>query len=207
MKKFLLTLALAGFATLYGQEHGAQPAHEAASHETAGHEAAEGHGGGHEAGDPLLPAKWINFAILAAGLGFLIIKMGIPALKSQQQAILDGMNAAAKQAEATTAQAAEIEKRISNLDSEVAGIREKALSELEAEKKRIGEETAVLVAKVEQDATAELASAAKFAQAELKAHTAKLALELAEQKVRARMTPAAQEALVGRFVERLGAKN
>jgi len=199
MKKFILTLALAGFAA-YAQEHGAAPAEgHGGGHEAASHEAA-----GHEAGDPTLPAKWINFAILAAGLGFVIIKAGIPALKGQQQAILDGMNSAAKKAEATSAQAAEIEKRISNLDLEVAGIREKALGELAAEKERIGKETATLVRKVEQDASAEIASAAKFAQAELKAHTGRLALELAEQKVRARMTPEAQQALVGRFVDSLG---
>jgi len=188
LKRLTILLVAAGIG-LYAQEHGAAKA------ETEGHEAAS-----HESGDPLLPAKWLNFAILAGGIGFLAIKLGGPALKAQQKGILDDMSQAARRAEATAAQAAEIEKKIGNLEGEVAGIRAKASEELASESERLKQETAQMIAKVEQAAAQEIASAGKFAQHDLKAHAAQLALELAEQKVRARMDGATQAALVDRFI-------
>lgn len=161
------------------------------------------HGGGHGGGDPHLAAKFVNFAILAAGLGFLGVKFGGPALRGQQKAILDGMGAAAKRAEAAAAEARELEAKIAGLSTEVARIREKAQAELAAEAARLERETAQAMEKLAQMAEQEVASAAKFARAGLKNEAARLALELARQKVQARMTAAAQGALVERFVANL----
>jgi len=164
---------------------------------------AGGHGGAHGGGDPLLTAKWVNFAILAGALGFVAVKFGGPALRGQQQAILDGMNAAAKRAEAAAAEAKVIEQKIAGLGGEVAVLKEKAHGELAAEAARLEQETAQAIQRVAQSAEQEVASAAKFARAELKAEAARLALELAKQKVQARMTPGTQSALVDRFVANL----
>lgn len=161
------------------------------------------HGGAHGGGDPLLTAKWVNFAILAGALGFVAVKFGGPALRGQQQAILDGMNAAAKRAEAAAAEAKVIEQKIAGLGGEVAALKEKAHVELAAEAARLEQETAQAIQRVAQSAEQEVASAAKFARAELKAEAARLALELARQKVQARMTPGTQSALVDRFVANL----
>lgn len=195
MKRIALLLMLAG-ATVWAQEH-AEPAKE--GHEAAGHES-----GGHEASDPTLPAKWVNFAILASGLGFLAIKFGGPALKGQQEQILDKMNQASRRAEAAKVQADEMDKRISGLQVEVDAIRQKAATELAAEAARLEKETEQLLAKVEQTAEQEIASAAKFATQQLKATAAKLAVELAGQKIRARMTAGTQGVLVDRFTQHLG---
>lgn len=159
------------------------------------------HGGSH--GDPLLPAKWVNFAILASALGFVAVKFGGPALRGQQQAILDGMNAAAKRAEAAAAEVKVIEQKISGLGTEVASLKEKAQSELAAEAARLERQTAQSIEKLTQTAEHEVASAAKFARAELKAEAARMALELAKQKVQARMNTEAQGLLVDRFVANL----
>jgi len=161
------------------------------------------HGGGHSQGDPLLPAKWVNFAILAGALGFVAVKFGGPALRGQQQAILDGMNAAAKRAEAAAEEAKGIEQQISNLGGEVELLKAKAQKELAAEAARLEQETAQSIQKLTQAAEQEVASAAKFARTELKSEAARLALELAKQKVQARMTNEAQAALVDRFVANL----
>jgi F-type H+-transporting ATPase subunit b len=195
MKRIALLLMLAG-ATVWAQEH-AEPAKE--GHEAAGHET-----GGHEASDPTLPAKWVNFAILASGLGFLAIKFGGPALKGQQEQILDKMSQASRRAEAAKVQAAEMDKRISGLQVEVDAIRQKAATELAAEAARLEKETEQLLAKVEHTAEQEIASAAKFATQQLKATAAKLAVELAGQKIRARMTAGTQGVLVDRFTQHLG---
>lgn len=164
---------------------------------------AEAHGSGHGGGDPYLTAKLVNFAILAAGIGFLAVKFGGPALRGQQKAILDGIGAAAVRAEAAALEAKAIEEKISSLGSEVALLKEKAQSELAAEAIRLEKETAQSIQRLAHSAEQEVASAAKFARAELKAEAARLALELARQKVQARMSTEVQGALVDRFVANL----
>lgn len=189
----LLTLLAAGCAWAAQEE----------PHEAAPHQAAARQGGGHESGDPQLPAKWLNFAILAGGLGFLAVKLGGPAFKAQQQGILDGLNQAARRAEAAAAESATIEAKVAGLDGDVERMRQKAQAEMVAEARRIEEETAQMLAKVELAAEQEIASAGKFAQQELKATAAALALELAEQKLRARMDSATEGRLIARFVQGL----
>lgn len=161
---------------------------------------AGGHGG---SADPLLPAKWVNFAILAGALGFVAVKFGGPALRGQQKAILDDMNAAATRAEAAAVEARAIEQKISGLGAEVAIIRDKAQTELAAQAARMEQETAKSMERLAHAAEQEVAAAAKFARAELKAEAARLALELAQQKVKARMSADVQGALVDRFVANL----
>lgn len=196
MKRLAMLLALAA-AALWAQE-GHAPAHESGGPEAASHEA-----GGHETGDPLLPAKWVNFTILAAGLGYLAIKVGGPALRGQQQAILDQLNSAARRAETAAAEAAEIDRKVSGLNAEIEAIRQKAQAEMDAEVKRYEEETAQLLAKVGHAAELEVASATKHATAQIKAQATALALELASQKLSQRMSSDAQGALVDRFVKHL----
>lgn len=190
MKRIALLLMLTG-ATLWAQEHA--EATKEGQHEAAGHEGA----------DPTLPAKWVNFAILAAGLGYLAIKIGGPALKGQQQQILDKMDQAARRAEAAKAQADAMDQRVSGLQTEVEAIRKKAATELAAEAGRLEKETEQLLVKVEHTAEQEIASAAKLATQHLKATAARLALDLASQKIRSRMTPGTQSVLVHRFTQHL----
>ena len=104
--------------------------------------AQEGHEAAHGGGDPQLVYKWVNFAILAGGLGFLVIKVGMPALKAQQKSILESLNQAAGRAEAAQQKAAEVEKQLAGLETAVAAIRAKAEAELKArsEERRVGKE-------------------------------------------------------------------
>ncbi len=191
MKRFAILLALAATAAWAQEAH--QPAHEAQGHESAGH----------EAGDPYLPYKWLNFGILAAGLGYLAVKLGGPALRGQQQAILDQLGAASGRAEAAAAEAAEIDRKVSGLDEEIEIIRRKAQAEMAAEVMRFEEETAQLLEKVRHASELEIASASKHATQQIKATATQLALELAAGKLRDRMSPDAQGALVARFVRHL----
>ena len=152
MRRFAILLAVAAGAVWAQESH--EPAHAAQAHESQSHEA-----GGHEGGDPYVGYKWLNFAILVAGLGYLAVKVGGPALRGQQQAILDQLNAASRRAEAAAAEAAEIDRKVSGLEDEIETIRQKAHAEMEAEVKRLEEETAQMLAKVRQSAELEIASA------------------------------------------------
>jgi F-type H+-transporting ATPase subunit b len=146
-----------------------------------------------------LTAKWINFAILAGGLGFVAIKVGGPAFRAKKQGILDSLDAAARTAETAAREAGEIDARLNNLQGEVAELRTKAQHELAAEAERIKQETAQHLAKLHEGAQHEIATAAKSARQQLKAQAAELAVELAAKKVAARMDDSLQSALVDRF--------
>ena len=165
--------------------------------------AAGDHGGGH--GDPFLYKKIFNFAILAAGIGYLFVKVLNPALRGQQREIADGLNQAQRRAEQAAAQARAIEARLAGLDSEVAALREKAAAELQAETARVEKETAAQLAKIEQNTRQEIESAVKFARQDLKAYSAALAIDLARKRIEASLDGAAQGRLVHGFTSGLNA--
>lgn len=164
--------------------------------------AEEGGAANHEGGENLA-AKWVNFAILAGGIGYLAVKVGGPVFKAKKQEILDGLTEGTRRAEAAAEKSAEIDRRMAGLQDEVAAVRVKATAEMATETERLRQETAALLAKVERGAELDIASAAKSARQELKAYVADLALDLARQKVAAKMDDRTQAALVDRFARGL----
>ena len=146
---------------------------------------------------------WVNFGVVALLMGYLAVKFGGPALRGRAAEILDDLATAAKRAEAAAARAAEIDRLMAGLEQTAAEIRTGALAEMAREAERVQYETARLIQKVEANAQAEIEAAAKHARAELQSLSAQLALDLARQKVVARMTPAAQTGLVDGFVHNL----
>lgn len=165
--------------------------------------AADAHGGDH--GDPFLIKKIFNFAILAAGIVYLFVKVVNPGLRGQQREIAEDLNKAQRQAEDAAGRARAIEARVSSFEAEVAAIREKIGAEFRAEAARVEQETASQLAKIDQNAQQEIASALKAARQELKAESAALAMELARRQIQARMDDEAQTRLVHRFSGRLAA--
>ncbi len=154
----------------------------------------------HGGGDPNLHYKLVNFAILATGIGFLVVKALFPAFRSQQKQILDGMAQAERRAEEAAAQAAEIDRRMAGLEQDVAELRGKARIEMEAEADRFNLATKAMLEKIERSAEVEISSMAKAARQELKQYSADLALGLARQKIQSRMDDSVQGALVSRFI-------
>jgi F0F1-type ATP synthase membrane subunit b/b' len=155
--------------------------------------------GGHGDGDPYLHYKLVNFGILAAGIGFLVVKLLFPAFRKQQKEILDGMAQAERKAEEAKAEAAVIESRMAGLEQDVAGLKQRAAAEMEHERERLERETAAQLAKIASAAEVEIGSMTKAARQELKVYSAELALELAKQMIRSRLDDAAQSALIARF--------
>ena len=76
---------------------------------------------------------------------------------------------------------------------------------LHSEGERIKAETIQILAKIHSQAEQEIAAAGKAARQELKAHSINLAVQLAEAKVRSRLTPQSQDGLVNSFMSDLGA--
>jgi F-type H+-transporting ATPase subunit b len=146
---------------------------------------------------------WVNFAILIGGLAYLIKKYGAPFLTARSQKISQDIVEAARVRKDAEARSAEVDRRLANLQSDLAALREESQKELKAQRRYAAERSALEMAKIQEHADQEIASAGKLARLELKRYSAELALTLAAQKIQARMTPDTQEALVRGFLKDL----
>lgn len=179
MRKLCLLLAFAGLAMAAEEGAGKKP---------------EGN---------FLLEEWVNFAILAGGLGYVAVKMGGPAFRARKLEITESLEVSRRRAEAAAERAAEVDRRMAGLQADVEALRAEARVGMQAEGERIGAETAEKMVKLGQASEQEIASATKAARQEVKAAAAVLALDLARQKVVARMDEPTQSALVSRFARDL----
>jgi F-type H+-transporting ATPase subunit b len=147
---------------------------------------------------------WVNFAILFAGLAYLAKKYAGPFFAARAAGIQREMVEAAKARQDADARAADVDRRLANLDADLAALRAESRQELEALESRASSRAAAEIAKIQNNAEQEIAAAAKAARQELKGYAASLAVSLAAEKVRGRMTPNVQQALVSDFTRNIG---
>jgi F-type H+-transporting ATPase subunit b len=146
---------------------------------------------------------WVNFAILVGGLTYLFRKYGSPFLAARSQKISQDIVEAARVRQDAEARSAEVDRRLGNLESDLAALRVESQKELEAQQRHAAERSAAELVKIQARAEQEIAAAGKLARLELKRYSAELALALAGQKIQARMTADTQDALVRGFVKDL----
>jgi F-type H+-transporting ATPase subunit b len=150
--------------------------------------------------------KWINFALVAAGLIWLFGKVLPPLFRKRS----DEIGAAIKRATETKAEAdrmlREAEQKLAKLEQEIAQLRTIAQREAVAEAERIRNSTLTDAQKIEAAAEAEIEAAERAARLELKALAANLAVDSAESLLAKQLTPQAQEALVSAFVKGLAGR-
>jgi F-type H+-transporting ATPase subunit b len=163
---------------------------------------ASGHGAAH-GGDPYLGYKWFNFAILAAGLGWLFAKFAVPALRGQQASILKQLAEAQKRAAEAESHSRAVEQKVAGLEREIEAIKQQAAEEMAIEVREMEAETRRLLEKVEEQAQLEIASAVDHARKELRALAVDLAMDLARQRLAEETARGAQERLVEHFVRSL----
>lgn len=195
MKRLILTLAFALAVTTApgmsqehekkAEEHGSEAAHEKKDESS------------------LEIWKWVNFLILAGGLGYMIGKNAGPFFAGRSASIRKDLEDSLRQSKEAEARAAEVDRRLATLESQISTLRAESDQELKVGAERISRQTADDLAKIQAHATQEMVSAGKQARSELKRYSAELAMGLAEQKVRARMTPGTQDGLVDSFVRDL----
>jgi F-type H+-transporting ATPase subunit b len=154
-------------------------------------------------GDQWIWWKWANFLILAGGLGYLISKSAPKFFRSRTDEIQSGIQEATQMRRDAEARAAAIELRTAGLQAEIEGIRVNARAEMEAEGERIRRETEQQVRRIQEQSQQELAALSKLAREELKTYAGSLALDMAEQRIRARMDTPTQNRLVQVFVHDL----
>ncbi len=151
--------------------------------------------------------KWANFAILSVGLGYLVAKTLPPFFRSRTAEIQKGISEAQKIKREAEARASEMDARLASLSAEIDKFRLNARTEMEQEDARLRDETSRHLQKLQLQAEQEIETLGKLARRELKAYAAKLALDLAEQRIRTRLDAAAGNGLVEDFVKDLGSQN
>jgi F-type H+-transporting ATPase subunit b len=153
-----------------------------------------------EAEEPSPIWAWANFAMLAAALGYLVVKKGGPWFAARSVAIRRGIAEAEEIRAEAEARAADVDRRLAGLGTEIESLRTNARQEQAAEAERIRQQTATDLARIQEHAAREIEAAGKTARIQLKRYAAQLAVDLAEQKIRRQMTPGIQSALVENFV-------
>jgi F-type H+-transporting ATPase subunit b len=144
----------------------------------------------------------LNFAVIFFAIAGLLRKK-LPSYFGGRTAMIQkGIEEARKTSEDARRRLADVEGRLSRLDTEIASMRREADENAKAEEQRIlaagEEERRRIVASAEQ----EIEMTANAARRELKAYVAELAVELAEKKIR--VSKDADEALVRAFTTQLG---
>jgi F-type H+-transporting ATPase subunit b len=194
MKKLFATLAIAFALTItpaMAQEHGGS----AQTAEQTGSSGAEKPG--------LAIWQWINFAILVGILGWLAAKYGEPYFAGRARGIAEGLAAGEKAKSDAESRARSVNERLANMKNEIADMRSKAREEREREADRIRRDTQAEISRIRTHAEQELESAGKQARLQVQRFAAKMAVDLAEQKIRARMSSETQGALFDSFLRDL----
>jgi F0F1-type ATP synthase membrane subunit b/b' len=169
--------------------------------QTEGREKQSAESKGAEEGNPIW--AWLNFLLLAGGLGYLAKKHAGPYFARRSVEIRKEM-IEAKQARAEAdAKAADVDRRLAGLKADIEALRAEAAREGKSEAARHERETESELAKIAQQTADEVAAAGKAARMELRRYAAHLALELAEHQIQARMSPEIQDRMTRIFAEHI----
>jgi F-type H+-transporting ATPase subunit b len=146
---------------------------------------------------------FVNFLLLAGGIGYIVKKNAGPYFAQRSEQIRKGMVDADRARAEADAKVAEVDRRLANLAAEIEAMRRDAHEEGRAEAHRIRLEAAAEMAKIQTRTLEEIAAAGKAARLDLRRYSAGLALSLAETKIAARLSPQVQDGLVNGFVAHL----
>jgi F-type H+-transporting ATPase subunit b len=197
MKKLALVFMLCSVA-LFAQE----PAEKKAEHKV-GEEAKATEGEGkHE--EDFTTWKWVNFFLLAGGLGYLIGKSAPKFFKDRTDSIQKDMAESAKVAADAEARVKAVELQISKLGEELARMKAEVRTDMARESERLQNDSTKAIERISSHAEQEVELAAKVEMLGLKQYAAQLAVDLAEQRIRTRLNSETQGRLVDSFVQDLG---
>jgi F-type H+-transporting ATPase subunit b len=153
--------------------------------------------------------KFVNLAVFLFCALYLHRRFGRPireALRSRSEGIKRELESARQERERALAKLTEVETLLSNLDLEVAKIRESARVEAEAEKHRMGLATDQEIANIREQARREIESAGKIARHNLRKFAASESVRLAEDVLRREMRPDDDARLTQLNVQQLGGR-
>ena len=156
--------------------------------------------------EPSLAWLWVNFVLLSIGLGYLLVRFLPPYFRSRTENIQKGISEAQEQKRSAEARAADIDRRVNSLAADIEKLGTESQALMKTEAARLREATAAEIARLTHQGQQEIEAALKTAQRELKQYAAGLALDLAAQRVRARLDAPTEAHLVNNFVDDLASR-
>jgi F0F1-type ATP synthase membrane subunit b/b' len=151
--------------------------------------------------------KFANLFLFILAAFLLHRRLGKPlreALRSRTEGIKRELQKAREERDVALAKLSEVEARLANLDAEVAAVKDRARAEAEAEKARLTLSTEKDLAKIKEQASREIESAAKAAKQELRRFAAEESVRLAENILKQEIKPEDDARLASLNVEELG---
>lgn len=151
--------------------------------------------------------KFFNLLVFIGGALYLHQRFGRPireALRSRSEVIKRELLRAREERDRALAKLAEVDARFANLDAEIAGVRERARAEADAEKERMTAATEEEIGKVREQAKRELEAAGKAARHELRRFAAQESIRLAENILGREIGPDDDARLTSRNIQELG---
>ena len=196
---FCLVLPVPGVAASGGDDDPNAPAGEAAAGQ--GHESGE-HDQHH--GSPLsIVWKWGNFILLFGGLAYYLRRPLREFLQTRARGIAEGLASGKRAQEDAEAKMSAIEAQLARLDEEIDGLKRQAARESEEERQRIIDSSQAEAERIVAMARREIEGLQRSARLELKAHVARLAVDLAEERLRKDLEPGQNQRIISRFVRSL----
>ena len=196
--------------------HGTPAAHAAAADQAApggdhgaptpAHGAEPTHGTGEAAhGESIWAtlARIANFAILAGILYWFGRKPLADHLAARRTQIRKELVDAAETRTTATARLADIEAKLAALPADLERLRARSQQDLDAERSRIRAAAEAERDRLVEQARREITSQTRTARAQLRAHAAALAVDVAEARLRGTLSPAEQAALVDQYASQM----
>ncbi len=143
-----------------------------------------------------------NFALLAIGVGFLLMKILPKTFRDRSSAIQKHLLEARVATEQASVRLNSVEERLSKLDEQIAGMKAQAEKDTAAEEARLRASVEEEKRKILAAADGEIAAASQHAQRQLQQYAAELAIEQAARKLV--ITAETDRLLVQSFARRLG---
>ena len=180
----------------------AEPAHDAPVSEPA---VSQGHTGEEQHGESAwaFAGKLFNFAVLA---GLLVYFLRTPIrdyLANRGTQIRNDLVTAAAMKEDAARQIIEIDAKLKQLPGELDALRARGQREIAAEQTRIEQAAVAERDRLLEQTRREIALQLRAARRELVSHAADLAVQVARERIRARMTSEDQRRLVDRYLEQV----
>lgn len=177
---------------------GAQPAHPPTDAHEDEH-AAEGEGHG------IMDTVWrlANFAILAFLLVYFLRTPIAAYLASRSTQIRQDLVTASEMRATATAQLAEIDKKMQALPGELDALTRQGAEDVKAEQARIAKAAEDERVRLLEQTRREIDMRLRIARRELTEHAARLAVAVAEQRIKRSITPEDQVRLVDRYASQL----
>jgi F-type H+-transporting ATPase subunit b len=147
--------------------------------------------------------KLVNFLLLFGGLFYVLRKPVKALLVKRTDDVGESIRRAGSDRQASEAKAAGSQAKLAGLEGEVRALKAEAEAEGRRETERIAEAARAEAERLKKLTRQELDAQVRRSVLELKAFAAARATDLARERIRKRLTPEAQAALIEKSIDRL----